>query len=94
MSIDVDKIREDVIKMGKDIGEKAKDAAELAKLKVDIASKKRELNQLYAALGRVYFTAHQNDENIPEGVMFRGIRTAEAELAGLKVELESRKDQD
>lgn len=94
MAIDVDKIKEDVIKMGKDLGAKAKDAADLAKLKMDIASKKRELNQLYAALGKVYFAAHQKDGDIPEAVMFRGIQTAEAELAGLKVELESRREED
>lgn len=90
MAIDFEKLKNDVVATGKEVGVKAKEASEVAKLKLDIKGKERELDQLYAALGRVYFAAHQNEEEVPEEVMFHGIRKAEAELAGLKEDLQNR----
>lgn len=89
MSYDFEQFKKDVVHTGKEVGEKAKELSETAKIKVEIQSKKNELNKLYAALGQVYFTAHQNDEEeLPEAVMFNGIRRAEAELADLQKQLE------
>lgn len=90
MAIDLERLKDNVVATGREIGEKAKEASETAKLKLDIKGKERELDQLYAALGRVYFTAHQQEQDVPEEVMFHGIRAAEAELAGMKEELQNR----
>lgn len=89
MSYDFEQFKKDVKKTGEMVGEKAKELSDTAKLKIDIKSKEHELNKLYCALGRVYFAAHQSDEEetIPEAVMFRGIKRAEAELAQLNKEL-------
>lgn len=92
MAIDFDKVKDDLICTGKEVKDKAKEVSRSTKLKLDICSKKHELDQLYAALGRVYFTSHQHEENLPEEVMFNGIRRAERELAGLKEELKNGKD--
>ena len=89
MPYDFEQFKKDVKKTGEIVGEKAKEFSDTAKLKVDIKSKEHELNKLYCALGKVYFAAHQNDdeETLPEAVMFRGIKRAEGELAQLKQEL-------
>lgn len=87
MAYDFEQLKQDVVSAGKEIGEKAKELSDTAKTKVDIQGKKRELDKLYAALGRVYYAAHKG-ENVPEDVMFRGIERAEAELTALKQKLE------
>lgn len=87
MAFDFDKFKSDVANAGAEIGAKAKEVTETAKLKIDVKSKENELDKLYMALGRVYYTKHQDDAEVPEDVMFRGIRKAEEELAALKEEL-------
>ena len=91
MEVDFDKIKEDLITVGLEVKDKAKETAEIARLKLDIKSKERELNRLFAELGRAYFAAHQEDEEVPEEELFAKIRVADAELTGLKVNLESHK---
>ena len=90
MAIDFQKIKEDVVNVGVTVGAKAKDVSGVAKLKIDIKSKENELDKLYAALGRVYFTAHQSETGLPEETLFCGIRKAEEELLSLRQELEQR----
>ena len=90
MAYDFEKLKKNVTNTGKELGTMARDVADQTKLKIDIKSKERELDQLYAALGRVYYTNHQTDEDIPEAVMFRGIRKAEEELFLLKKEAKNR----
>ena len=89
MAYDFEQFKKDVKRTSEKVSEKAKEFTDTTKLKVDIKTKERELDKLYCALGKVYFAAHQNDdeETIPEAVMFRGIKRAEAELAQLNKEL-------
>lgn len=90
--MDIERLKQEAAATGTMIGEKVRDTAETAKLKMEIAAKKREINKLYAALGRVYYAAHQKEEDLPEAVMFRGIRTAESELAQLRETFENRSE--
>ncbi len=96
MAYDFEQFKKDVKRTSEKVSEKAKELTDTAKLKVDIKTKERELDKLYCALGKVYFAAHQNDdeETIPEAVMFRGIKRAEAELAQLNQELVGDDDED
>ncbi len=81
---DLKQMKEGAAKVGSMVVGKAKDAKETAYLKMQLRGKKSEVSRLYAALGKVYFTKHQNDEYVPEEVLFNGIRHAESELADLK----------
>ncbi len=84
MSIDFEQIKDDIVSVGKEVGTRVSDMSAVAKLKLDIHNKESFLEKQFAELGRAYYLAHKNDEEIPEKAFFEPIKEAEAEIARLK----------
>lgn len=87
MAFDFNKIKDDIISAGKDVGAKAKDVSATAKIKLDISSKESFLQKQYAELGRVYFEAHKDEEDVAEKEAFDAIKDILRELDDLKEQL-------
>lgn len=81
------KMKESLMSAGKEVEGMAKGASAVAKIKIDIHNKETFLEKQYALLGKAYYDAHKDDENIEEQVYFPSIKEAEEELARLKEEL-------
>ena len=56
-----DPSKEELKKHGKEAARKAKDAAQVLQLKAQIRGEKQKINELYAAIGAVYFKNHRDD---------------------------------
>ena len=87
MGVDFNKIKSDFISAGKEIGNKVSDASSAAKMKMDIHSKEEYIEKQFTELGRAYYLAHKDEEDVPEKAIFKAIAQAEEELAGMKGEL-------
>lgn len=87
MAFDFNQIKNSITSVGKDIGNKVSDVSAVAKVKLDIHSKEEYMEKQFTELGRAYYMAHKDEENIPEQVFFTSIAGAEAEIARLKDEL-------
>lgn len=87
MAFDFNKLKSDIVSMGKDVGDKVSDASAIAKVKLDIHNKESYMEKQFTELGRAYYLAHKNEENIPEKEFFRPIAEAEAEIARLQEQL-------
>ena len=84
MAFDFNKLKSDIVSMGKDVGDKVSDASAVAKVKLDIHNKESYMEKQFTELGRAYYLAHKNEENIPEKEFFKPIAEAEAEIARLQ----------
>ena len=87
MAFDFNKVKEGLVNAGKEVESKAKDASTIAKLKYDIHNKESFIEKQYTLLGKAYFEAHKDDEEVEEKVYFPSIKEAVAELARLNEEL-------
>lgn len=87
MAFDFNKLKSDIVSMGKDVGDKVSDASAIAKVKLDIHNKESYMEKQFTELGRAYYLAHKNEENIPEKEFFKPIQEAETEIARLQDEL-------
>ena len=87
MAYDFNKLKRDIVSMGKDVGDKVSDASAIAKVKLDIHNKESYMEKQFTELGRAYYLAHKNDENIPEKEFFKPIQEAEAEIARMQDQL-------
>lgn len=47
--------------IAKDAAQKAQDATEMAKLKIDIAAREKEIQTLYAKIGKAYYEEYKDD---------------------------------
>ena len=56
-----DEISKNLTGYGKEAARKAKDAAQVLQLKAQIRGEKQKINELYAAIGAVYFKNHRDD---------------------------------
>ena len=65
----LDQISKNIAGYGKEAAKKAKDTAEILQLKAEIRGEKQKINELYAAIGAVYFKNHR-DESEDEYKMF------------------------
>ena len=65
----LDQISKNLAGYGKEAAKKAKDTAEIFQLKAEIRGEKQKINELYAAIGAVYFKNHR-DESEDEYKMF------------------------
>ena len=65
----LDQISKNLAGYGKEAAKKAKDTAEIFQLKAEIRGEKQKINELYAAIGAVYFKNHR-DESDDEYKMF------------------------
>lgn len=82
-----DKLGETIVSAGKDVGQKAKDVSEIAKLKLDIKSKEDFVEKQYAALGKVYYEKHKDEEGCEEAEQFFLIGEALEEIGRMKAEV-------
>ena len=87
MAFDYNKLKNNIVAAGKDVGAKAKEATNVAKIKMDICSKEDYLEKQYAELGKAYYAAHKDDEEVAEPACFKNIHDALAELDALNEEL-------
>ena len=87
MGFDFNKLKSDIVSVGKDVGNKVSDASAVAKLKMDIHNKEDFMEKQFTELGRAYYLAHKDEEEMPEKEFFKPIAEAEAELARLQDEL-------
>ena len=87
MAFDFNKLKSDIVSMGKDVGDKVSDASAIAKVKLDIHNKESYMEKQFTELGRAYYLAHKNDENIPEKEFFKPIQEAEAEIESMRDQL-------
>ena len=83
----LDKVKASLVNAGKEVEGMAKGASAVAKLKIDIHNKETFLEKQYALLGKAFYDAHKNDEEVEEKVYFAPIKEAEAEQTRLKEEL-------
>ena len=79
MAFDFNKLKSDIVSMGKDVGDKVSDASAVAKVKLDIHNKESYMEKQFTELGRAYYLAHKNEENIPEAATSE--TTSDAETA-------------
>ena len=87
MGFDFNKLKSDIVSVGKDVGNKVSDVSAVAKLKMDIHNKEDFIEKQFTELGRAYYLAHKDEEEIPEKEFFIPIAEAEADLAKLQDEL-------
>ena len=88
MTIDFDKLKNDIFSAGKDMSDRVAEASKIAKVMIDIHNKEEFIEKQFAELGRVYYLVHKNDEEpVPEHENFTSIQEAEKELGKLKDEL-------
>lgn len=87
MGFDFNQIKNGITSVGKDIGNKVSDVSAVAKVKLDIHSKEDYMEKQFAELGKAYYQAHKDEEDMPEKALFSAIADAEAEIARLKDEL-------
>ena len=83
----IDRLSDTMITMGREAKDKAMEAASLAKLRMDIRSRENYLNELYAELGKKYYTEHKDEEDLD----FIEIENLSAEIDELRRELDTRR---
>lgn len=57
-----DKLGDTIVSVSKDATQKAKDISELARIRMEIRAKQDYLNKLFLEIGKIYYDAHQDDE--------------------------------
>lgn len=57
-----DKIGDTIVSVSKDATQKAKDISELARIRMELRAKQDYLNKLFLEIGKIYYEAHQDDE--------------------------------
>ncbi len=87
MAIDFGKLKTDLVSAGKEVGGKVTEASNVAKLKLDIRAKEDFMEKQFAELGKAYFEAHKDDEEVPEKDYFASIVEAQTQIDALKDEL-------
>lgn len=81
-----DDIKGSLYTAGRDISQKAKDVSGVARLKLDIRAKEDYVEKQYAAIGKAYYEAHKDSEEIDEtqAAQFRVIEEALLEISRMK----------
>lgn len=82
-----DEISKNLTGYGKEAARKAKDAAQVLQLKAQIRGEKQKINELYAAIGAVYFKNHREDSEDEYKIFFPEIESALAHVAELEKKL-------
>ena len=80
----LDEISKNLTGYGKEAAKKAKDAAQVLQLKAQIRGEKQKINELYAAIGAVYFKNHREDSEDEYKMFFPEIENAMAHIAELE----------
>ena len=79
-----DEISKNLTGYGKEAAKKAKDAAQVLQLKVQLRGEKQKINELYAAIGAVYFKNHREDSEDEYKMFFPEIESALAHVSELE----------
>ena len=82
-----DEISKNLTGYGKEAARKAKDAAQVLQLKAQIRGEKQKINELYAAIGAVYFKNHRDDSEDEYKIFFPEIENAMVHVAELEKKL-------
>ena len=82
-----DEISKNLTGYGKEAARKAKDAAQVLQLKAQIRGEKQKINELYAAIGAVYFKNHRDDSEDEYKIFFPEIESAMVHVAELEKKL-------
>lgn len=80
----LDEISKNLTGYGKEAAKKAKDAAQVLQLKAQLRGEKQKINELYAAVGAVYFKNHREDPNDEYKIFFPEIESALVHAAELE----------
>lgn len=80
----LDEISKNLTGYGKEAAKKAKDAAQVLQLKAQLRGEKQKINELYAAIGAVYFKNHREDSDDEYKMFFPEIENAMAHIAELE----------
>ena len=80
----LDQISKNLAGYGKEAAKKAKDTAEIFQLKAEIRGEKQKINELYAAIGAVYFKNHREDSEDEYKMFFPEIESAMAHITELE----------
>ena len=85
MTIDFDKLKDDLFSVGKEVGDRVSDVSNIAKLKLELRSKEDFIQRQFAELGRLYYEAHKEAaDSVAEQDMFNSIAETEAQIAETK----------
>ena len=85
MTIDFDKLKDDLFSVGKEVGDRVSDVSNIAKLKLELRSKEDFIQRQFAELGRLYYDAHKEDaDSVAEQDLFNSIAETEAQIAETK----------
>ena len=82
-----DEISKNLTGYGKEAARKAKDAAQVLQLKAQIRGEKQKINELYTAIGAVYFKNHREDSEDEYKMFFPEIENAMEHIAELEEKL-------
>lgn len=77
----LDQISKNLAGYGKEAAKKAKDTAEIFQLKAEIRGEKQKINELYAAIGAVYFKNHRDESEDEYKMFFPEIENAMEHIA-------------
>lgn len=88
-----DDVKDSLFTAGKEITQKAKDVSEIARLRIDIRTKEDFIDNQFKELGKAYYEARKDAEDVDpeEGNQFIGIEEALAEIARMKDEIQNLK---
>ena len=85
MTIDFDKLKDDLFSVGKEVGDRVSDFSNIAKLKLELRSKEDFIQRQFAELGRLYYEAHKEAaDSVAEQDLFNSIAETEAQIAETK----------
>ena len=82
-----DEISKNLTGYGKEVARKAKDAAQVLQLKAQIRGENQKINELYTAIGAVYFKNHREDSEDEYKMFFPEIESALTHVAELEKKL-------
>ena len=88
MTIDFDKLKDDLFSVGKEVGDRVSDVSNIAKLKLELRSKEDYIQRQFAELGRMYYeTNKDNADAVAEQDMFQAIAETGEQIEEIKKSL-------
>ena len=85
MTIDFDKLKDDLFSVGKEVGDRVSDVSNIAKLKLELRSKEDFIQRQFAELGRLYYEANKEAaDSVAEQDLFNSIAETEAQIEETK----------
>ena len=79
-----DKLGETISTKSKDVAKKAKDLTEIARLGGQVSSKENALEELYCAIGKLYYGQNKDTVNSPFAEQLAAVTAAKEEIDALR----------